>query len=72
MDEVVKDVRNDKKLVQYVRKNMDFIGEEYIERDLTQGIGSTDVGNVTHEIPAIQFLIITHIFATKIKHVAKN
>ena len=30
VDEVVKDVRNDKKLVQYVRKNMDFIGEEYI------------------------------------------
>lgn len=57
VDEVVKDVRNDKKLVQYVRKNMDFIGEEYIERDLTQGIGSTDVGNVTHEIPAIQFYV---------------
>ena len=57
LDEVIKDVRNDKKLVQYVRKNMDFIGEEYIERDLTQGIGSTDVGNVTHEIPAIQFYV---------------
>ena len=57
VDEVVKDVRNDKKLVQYVRKNMDFIGEEYIERDLTQGIGSTDVGNVTHEIPTIQFYV---------------
>ena len=57
VDEVVKDVRNDKKLVQYVRKNMDFIGEKYIERDLTQGIGSTDVGNVTHEIPAIQFYV---------------
>ena len=56
VDEVVKDVRNDKKLVQYVRKNMDFIGEKYIERDLTQGIGSTDVGNVTHEIPAISFM----------------
>lgn len=57
LDEVIKDVRNDKKLVQYVRKNMEFIGEEYIERDLTQGIGSTDVGNVTHEIPAIQFYV---------------
>lgn len=57
LDEIVKDVRNDKRLVQYVRNNMDFIGEPYIERDLTQGIGSTDVGNVTHEIPAIQFYV---------------
>lgn len=57
LDEIVKDVRNDKRLVQYVRSNMEFIGEEYIERDLTQGIGSTDVGNVTHEIPAIQFYV---------------
>ena len=54
---LLKDVRNDKKLVNYVRKNMEFINEEYIERDYTQGIGSTDVGNVTHEIPAIQFYI---------------
>ena len=54
---LLKDVRNDKKLVNYVRNNMEFINEEYIERDYTQGIGSTDVGNVTHEIPAIQFYI---------------
>lgn len=54
---ILKDVRNNKKLVDYVRNNMEFIGEEYIERDLTQGIGSTDVGNVTHHIPAIQFYI---------------
>ncbi|MEG0641826.1 MAG: M20 family metallopeptidase [Clostridium sp.] len=54
---ILKDVRNNKKLVNYVRKNMEFINEEYIERDYTQGIGSTDVGNVTHEIPAIQFYI---------------
>lgn len=57
LDEIVKDVRNDKQLVQYVRKNMELIGEDYIERDLKQGIGSTDVGNVTHEIPAIQFYV---------------
>lgn len=57
LDEVIKDVRNNKRLVQYVRSNMELIGEEYIERDLTQGIGSTDVGNVTHEIPAIQFYV---------------
>lgn len=46
-----------KKLVSYFRNNMEFIGEPYIERDLSQGIGSTDVGNVTHEIPAIQAYI---------------
>ena len=45
------------KVILIADKNMDFIGEEYIERDLTQGIGSTDVGNVTHEIPAIQFYV---------------
>lgn len=55
--EVLKDVRNNQQLVSFVRDNMEFIGEEYIERDLTQGIGSTDVGNVTHELPAIQFYI---------------
>lgn len=54
---VLKDIRNDKKIVNFVRNNMEFINEEYIERDLTQGIGSTDAGNVTHEIPAIQFYI---------------
>lgn len=57
LDEIVKEVRNDKRLVDYVRKNMEWIHEEYIERDMTQGIGSTDVGNVTHEIPAIQFYV---------------
>ena len=56
-DEITKDVRNNKQLVSYFRNNMEFMGEPYIERDLTQGIGSTDVGNVTHEIPAIQAYI---------------
>ncbi len=56
-DEITKEVRNNKKLVSYFRNNMELIGENYIERDLTQGIGSTDVGNVTHEIPAIQAYI---------------
>lgn len=55
--EILKDVKNNPKLVEFARNNMEFIGEKYIERDLTQGIGSTDVGNVTHEIPAIQFYI---------------
>ncbi|MCI7795962.1 MAG: M20 family metallopeptidase [Lachnospiraceae bacterium] len=56
-DEITKDIRNDKRLVSYFRNNMEYLGETYIERDLTQGIGSTDVGNVTHEIPAIQAYI---------------
>lgn len=57
LDNIYKEVRNDKKLVKLIRDNFDFIKEDYIERDLTQGIGSTDIGNVTHEIPAIQAYI---------------
>ena len=53
----IKDVKNDRRLVELVEKNMDFIGEHHIPRDLTQGIGSTDVGNVTHALPAAQFYI---------------
>ena len=54
---LIKDVRNNRELVTAVEKNMDFIGEHHIPRDLTQGIGSTDVGNVTQALPAAQFYI---------------
>ena len=54
---LIKDVRNDRRLVAAVEKNMDFIGETHIPRTLDQGIGSTDVGNVTHALPAAQFYI---------------
>ena len=54
---LIEDVRNDRRLVEAVEKNMDLIGEHHIPRDLTQGIGSTDVGNVTHAMPAAQFYI---------------
>ncbi len=54
---LIKDVRNDRRLVASVAKNMDFIGEHHIPRTLNQGIGSTDVGNVTHALPAAQFYI---------------
>jgi len=54
---LIKDVRNDRRLVESVAKNMDFIGEHHIPRTLNQGIGSTDVGNVTHALPAAQFYI---------------
>ncbi len=57
LDNIYKEVRNDKRLVNLIRNNFEFIKEDYIERDLTQGIGSTDIGNVTHEIPAIQAYI---------------
>ncbi len=54
---LIKDVKNDRRLVAAVEKNMDFIGEHHIPRTLNQGIGSTDVGNVTHALPAAQFYI---------------
>lgn len=54
---LIKDVRNDRRLVESVQNNMDFIGEHHIPRTLNQGIGSTDVGNVTHALPAAQFYI---------------
>lgn len=54
---ILKDIRNNKKLVDLVRNNMEVAKEDYIERNLNQGIGSTDMANVTHEIPAIQFYI---------------
>ena len=50
---LIKDVRNDRRLVESVAKNMDFIGEHHIPRTLNQGIGSTDVGNVSHICPTI-------------------
>lgn len=54
---LIKDVRNNQALVKAVEQNMDFIGEHHIPRDLTQGIGSTDAGNVTQALPAAQFYI---------------
>ncbi|MCC0676086.1 MULTISPECIES: M20 family metallopeptidase [unclassified Clostridioides] len=57
LDEIYKEIKNDSRLVNTVRENFEVLGEDYIERDLTQGIGSTDTGNLTHEIPAIQAYI---------------
>lgn len=54
---LIENVKNAKKLVKAVENNMNFIGEHHIPRDLTQGIGSTDVGNVTHALPSAQFYI---------------
>lgn len=55
--EMIKNVKNDPKIVNFVRKNMEEVGEKYVERSLDQGIGSTDAGNVTHEISAAQYYI---------------
>ena len=55
--ETIKNVKNNQKIVRFVRENMKIFGEEFIERSLDQGIGSTDAGNVTHEIPAAQFYV---------------
>ncbi len=71
---MLEDVQNDKRLVEAIEHNMDFIGEEYTPRTEAQGIGSSDVGNVTHYIPAAQFYIgigkglaaHTHAFADAI------
>ncbi|MGL5595741.1 M20 family metallopeptidase [Cetobacterium sp.] len=52
-----KEVKNSKKLEDIFKENFDFIGEKTIERNLTQGIGSTDMGNVTQELEAIHAYI---------------
>lgn len=57
LDHVIKEVKNNSELVEIIRNNFDYIGENYVERTLSQGIGSTDMGNLTHEIPAIQAYI---------------
>lgn len=52
-----KEVKNNKIIEKVLKHNFDFIGEETIERSINQGIGSTDMGNVTHEIPAVHAYI---------------
>lgn len=54
---IIKEIKNNTHLVELVRKNLDEIDENYVERNLNQGIGSTDVANVTHALPAIQYYI---------------
>lgn len=52
-----KEVKNSKKLENIFKENFEFIGEETIERTLTQGIGSTDMGNLTQELEGIHAYI---------------
>ena len=48
-----REIRNNKNLVSLLTTNFAQLGEPIAQRDFTQGIGATDMGNVTHEIPAI-------------------
>lgn len=57
LGKLYKEVNNDKKLSKIVKNNFEYLNEPYIERTLEQGIGSTDMGNVTHELPAIHAYI---------------
>lgn len=52
-----KEVKNDKFLEEVFKNNFAFIKEPTIRRELNQGIGSTDMGNVTHELSAIHAYI---------------
>jgi amidohydrolase len=47
------EIRNNKTLVNLLKANFEKLGEPVGERELSQGIGATDMGNVTHEIPAV-------------------
>lgn len=51
------DVQNAPFLVDTLEKNFAYMGEATIKRAITQGIGSTDMGNVTHTIPALHAYI---------------
>ncbi|HWR29760.1 MAG TPA: M20 family metallopeptidase [Negativicutes bacterium] len=49
-----KNIKNNKLLVQLMQNNFDRLGEPTVPRSSKPGMGSTDVGNVTHELPASQ------------------
>ena len=48
------DIRNNKVLEELLEKNFTDLGETVMPRRKELGIGCTDVGNVTHVIPALQ------------------
>lgn len=51
------DIRNNPVIEELLKVNLEFLGEEVMERRKELGIGCTDVGNVTHELPALQSYI---------------
>ena len=48
------DIRNNPILENILAKNFEVLGEKVMPRRKELGIGTTDVGNVTHKIPALQ------------------
>ncbi|WZL73814.1 M20 family metallopeptidase [Clostridiaceae bacterium 35-E11] len=48
------DIRNNEKIESLLEKNFIDLGEKVRPRERELGIGCTDMGNVTHEIPALQ------------------
>ena len=48
-----REIRNNKILVNLLQNNFTQLGEPTIQRDFAQGVVATDMGNVTHEIPAL-------------------
>ncbi len=48
------DIRNNPVIEDTLAKNFTLLGEEVMPRRKELGIGCTDVGNVTHKIPALQ------------------
>lgn len=51
------DIRNNEKIEDLLERNFTKLGEEVMPRRKELGIGCTDVGNVTHEIPGLQSYI---------------
>ena len=51
------DIRNNPVIEEYLQQNLLAIGEEVKPRTRDLGIGTTDMGNVTHEIPGLQSYI---------------
>lgn len=51
------DIRNNEKIENLLEKNFIQLGENVLPREKELGIGCTDMGNVTHKIPALQSYI---------------
>lgn len=51
------DIRNNKTIETLLAKNLTALGETVMPRRKELGIGCTDMGNITHEIPALQSYI---------------
>lgn len=57
MDLSYEDIRNNPVLEDTMEKNFETLGETVYPRSKEQGIGCTDMGNVTHAVPGIQAYI---------------